>query len=84
MEKSAPATVEQRIAGVLEQLRPYLESDGVECRLVRVDGATAYVDILARQPCCATLLMTIKTGIESRIIEAVPEIESVEPHREET
>lgn len=76
--------LEQDVEAALVQMRPYLDSDGVTCELDRVEDNIAYVHMEATKRCCPTILMTIKMGIERRIVEAVPQIEAVEPIRKET
>ena len=77
---SSPATtsVRARIEQALERLRPALQADGGDVELIEVDGSVARVKMLGACGGCPMSLMTLKAGIEAAIMDAVPEISSVE------
>ncbi|KAJ8909004.1 hypothetical protein NDN08_005703 [Rhodosorus marinus] len=62
---------------VLDELRPYLMADGGNCSVHEIDGAT--VKLLLEGACgsCASSAVTMSMGIEKRLKEKIPEIESV-------
>ena len=62
-----------RIREVLELLRAYLEADGVDCEFVHYADGIATIRLKGSFSGCASILMTIKMGIEKRIMEELPE-----------
>jgi Fe-S cluster biogenesis protein NfuA len=71
--------LEARVRDILEQLRPYLETDGVTCTLVRLQHGIAHVRLAGTFVGCATILMTLRMGIEKRLMEELPDaIQGVE------
>lgn len=71
-------TTENRAKEILEQLRPYLQSDGGDVAFNRIEGGVLYIELHGACSGCASSLMTLKMGIERRITEELPEISSVE------
>lgn len=65
--------LEARVRDILEQLRPYLETDGVTCSLVRLHDGIAHVRLAGSFAGCATILMTLRMGIEKRLMEELPD-----------
>lgn len=71
--------LEKRVNEVLDQLRPYLETDGVDCDLIRIEDGIAYIELTGGFVGCAAILMNIKLGIEKRLMEELPDaIQAVE------
>lgn len=68
----------QRINRALDRIRPAIAADGGDVWLIRVEGATAYVQMLGACGGCPASHLTLKNGIEAVIREDVPEITSVE------
>lgn len=60
-----------------EEINPGLRSHGGFCALVDVKDSTAYVAFGGGCQGCSMVDATLKEGVEVRIKEAVPEIESV-------
>lgn len=82
-EAAAPAgttdsAVVEKVRGIIEELRPYLQSDGGDCELIKVEDNVAYVRLVGACVGCPSSIMTLRSGVENRIKEAVPEIEAVE------
>lgn len=67
-------TVEQ----VLNELRPYLMSDGGNVELVEIEGPIVKLRLQGACGSCPSSAMTLKMGIERRLREAIPEIAEVE------
>ncbi len=63
---------------ILEQLRPYLQADGGDVAFNRIEDDVLYIELHGACSGCASSLMTLKMGIERRIVEELPEISSVE------
>ncbi len=73
----SPAT-ENRAKEILEQLRPYLQSDGGDVEYKEIRDGILYIELHGACQGCASSLMTLKMGIERRIIEELPDIQAVE------
>lgn len=63
---------------VLDDLRPYLMSDGGNVELVEIDGPVVKLRLQGACGSCPSSAMTLKMGIERRLREYIPEIVEVE------
>lgn len=72
-------TIEERVELALNSIRPYLEADGGNVKVLDVtpDGV-ARVELLGACGTCPMSAMTLKAGVEEAIKHAVPEIIRVE------
>lgn len=71
--------LEEKVKGVIEQLRPYLQRDGGDIALVRLtEDKVVYVQLQGHCGSCPYSQMTLKNGVEAAIKEEIPEIVSVE------
>jgi Fe-S cluster biogenesis protein NfuA len=70
----------QRIADVIEQVKPYLQRDGGDCDLVDVspDGKKVFLRLQGACSHCPSAIYTLKFGIEQLLVEQVPGVEEVE------
>jgi Fe-S cluster biogenesis protein NfuA len=71
------APIEERINTALDRIRPMIAADGGDVWLIRVEGATAFVQMLGACGGCAASHLTLKNGIQAVICEDVPEITTV-------
>ena len=74
----SPQDLNARIDRALEELRPFLRSDGGDIQLVGVrDDWTVEVEL--QGPCahCAQAAMTMRAGVEEAVKRAVPEVTGV-------
>ncbi len=69
--------IEERADRALDRVRPAIAADGGDVWLVRVDGTTAYVQLLGACGGCPASHLTLKHGVEAAIRADVPEIEAV-------
>jgi len=78
---SAPSSVLPltlaNVETVLDELRPYLMADGGNVSVAEIDGATVRLALEGACGSCPSSMMTMKMGIERRLLEAIPEIEEV-------
>jgi len=76
---ASDGSVEQRVARVLDLIRPAVQSDGGDLELVEVT-AKGVVRIRLHGACvgCPSSTMTLRMGIEQNLRENVPEVMSVE------
>lgn len=63
---------------VLDELRPYLMSDGGNVELVELDGPIVRLRLQGACGSCPSSAMTLKMGIERKLRESIPEIAEVE------
>ncbi len=71
--------IESKIKSVLEQLRPYLQADGGDLRLVEItDDYVVKVELKGACGTCPMRTMTLKAGVEGTLRKQVPEVKSVE------
>jgi Fe-S cluster biogenesis protein NfuA len=66
-------TVQQRIEGILERLRPLLQADGGDIVLLEVDGCRAKVRLVGKCAGCPSSALTLHVGVEMAIKEEIPE-----------
>jgi Fe-S cluster biogenesis protein NfuA len=76
---SSNTELERKVKNVLEQIRPYLQADGGDVEFVSLSNDNV-VSVRLTGMCggCPHSQMTLKNGIETAMIRAVPEIKSVE------
>ena len=68
-----------RIESALDQIRPYLEADGGNVKVLEVtDDMTLKLELLGACGTCPMSTMTLKAGVEQSVLRAVPEIRAVE------
>jgi Fe-S cluster biogenesis protein NfuA len=67
-----------KIEEALDQVRPYLESDGGDIRLIEVtDDYVVKVKLLGACSDCQVSMMTLKAGVEQAIKRVFPEVKEV-------
>ena len=67
----------QRVETALEEIRPFLKSDGGDIALIGIEDATVKVQLLGACVGCAVNQMTLKQGVELTINKHAPEIQEV-------
>ncbi|KAL3729466.1 hypothetical protein ACJRO7_026567 [Eucalyptus globulus] len=77
-----PLTAEN-VESVLDEIRPYLISDGGNVVLHEIDGNVVRLKLQGACGSCPSSVMTMKMGIERRLMEKIPEIVAVEPIADE-
>lgn len=76
-EKILP--VQDRVEVALNAIRPYLEADGGDVRVVEITkDNTVLLELLGACSSCPMSAMTLKAGVEEAIKRAVPEVLAVE------
>ncbi|MEN8224848.1 MAG: NifU family protein [Bacteroidota bacterium] len=79
MSQTDKEATKQKVLNVLEQVRPYLQSDGGDIEFVELtDDMTVNVKLTGACGTCPYSIMTLKNGVETAVIKAIPEIKSVE------
>ncbi|GJP34671.1 hypothetical protein CLOM_g19084 [Closterium sp. NIES-68] len=69
---------EENVEKVLDEVRPYLMADGGNVELYDIDGLVVKLRLQGACGSCPSSTMTMKMGIERRLMEKIPEIVSVE------
>uniref|UniRef100_A0A5B7ACD4 Putative NIFU-like protein 2 isoform 1 n=1 Tax=Davidia involucrata TaxID=16924 RepID=A0A5B7ACD4_DAVIN len=77
-----PLTAEN-VECVLDEIRPYLIADGGNVVLHEIDGNVVRLKLQGACGSCPSSVMTMKMGIERRLMEKMPEIVAVEPIADE-
>ena len=71
--------IREKVEKVIDQIRPLLQADGGDIELVDVqeDGR---VKVRLKGAChgCPGAMYTLKNGVEQRLKQVVPEVQSVE------
>ena len=70
-------TVEERIEMALAELRPVLERDGGDIRLVSIEDGVVTVELLGACSSCPMARNTLRDFVSERILLYAPEIEAV-------
>ncbi|OLP17223.1 hypothetical protein BST81_17935 [Leptolyngbya sp. 'hensonii'] len=68
----------ENVEKVLDELRPYLMSDGGNVELVEIEGPVVKLRLQGACGSCPSSTMTLRMGIERRLREFIPEIAEVE------
>lgn len=73
------SNLEERVEEALTSIRPYLEADGGDLKVLEItDELIVRVELLGSCGSCPMSSMTMKAGIEQAVKSAVPEIKGVE------
>lgn len=66
-----------RVAAVMEEIRPYLNSHGGDIELEKIENNVVYVRLQGACSGCSLSAVTMKNGVEEAIKTRIPEIEQV-------
>ncbi len=67
-----------KIEGALDEIRPYLQTDGGDISLVEVsDDYIVKVKLSGACETCHVSMMTLKNGVEVAVKKAVPKVKKV-------
>lgn len=79
MDQSNRDELEIKIKNVLEQIRPYIQSDGGDIKFVELtEDNIVNVELLGACGSCPYSIITLKNGVETAMMKAIPEIKGVE------
>ncbi|MTJ50011.1 NifU family protein [Dolichospermum sp. UHCC 0259] len=67
----------ENVETVLDEMRPYLISDGGNVEIAELDGPIVKLRLQGACGSCPSSTMTLKMGIERRLMEKIPEIAEV-------
>lgn len=71
---SEEQTKEEKVKGIIEEIRPFIQADGGDIEYVSLEGNTCNVRLKGACQGCPGAQMTLKMGIEQKIRETVPDI----------
>jgi Fe-S cluster biogenesis protein NfuA len=71
--------LQEKVEKALESIRPYLEADGGDVKVLEItDEMVVKLELLGACGSCPMSTMTLKAGVEEAIKKAVPEITGVQ------
>ena len=68
----------RKIQKVLDEVRPYIQSDGGDVLLVDFIDGVVTVQLIGACVGCPSSTATLKGGIEQRLMASLPDIKAVE------
>jgi len=63
----------EQVEAILSRVRPFIQADGGDIQLVRLDGNAAEVRMSGRCAGCPSAHMTLYAGVETALRRALPE-----------
>lgn len=66
--------IETKIKEVINNLRPYLQNDGGDVTFKKYENGVVYVSLTGACSGCPMATYTLQDGIESVLIEEIPEV----------
>ncbi len=66
--------IEEKILNVLEKIRPFLVNDGGDVEFIKFEEGIVYVKLTGHCAHCPMSSVTLKDGIESSLINEIPEV----------
>ena len=69
--------MQEQVQNVLEQIRPHLQADGGDVKLVSVEDGVVRVQLQGACAGCPMSTMTLKNGIERILKQQIPEVKEV-------
>ena len=68
----------EKVKGIIEELRPFVQADGGDLEFINLtEDLTVQVRLSGACSGCAMKTTTLKHGVESAIINEIPEIKEV-------
>ncbi|MBP3461840.1 MAG: NifU family protein [Bacilli bacterium] len=69
--------IENKIIDIIDNLRPFLINDGGNIEFVKYENGIVYIKMMGACSNCEMLDLTLKDGIETAIMEEIPEVKEV-------
>jgi Fe-S cluster biogenesis protein NfuA len=67
----------EQVDNVLNRVRPFIQADGGDIELVRLDGDSADVRMTGRCAGCPSAHMTLYLGVENALRRAIPDFRNI-------
>ncbi len=71
------ASLEERTRSAIEGFRPYIQADGGDIELVKVENGIAHVRLRGACTGCPHAALTLRMGVERYLLQRVPELRGV-------
>lgn len=68
---------EKKILEIIDSIRPFLIGEGGDLEFVKYENNIVYIRLTGACANCSMIDVTLKDGIESTIMEEVPEVKEV-------
>ena len=68
----------ERVEAVIQRVRPFLQADGGDIELLRVEGNSARVRLTGMCAQCPSAHMTLYLGVEMALRDDMPEFETLQ------
>ena len=65
---------ENKIIEIIDKIRPFLLSDGGNIEFIKFEDGIVYIKLLGACSHCSMIDVTSKEGIESMLVNEVPEV----------
>lgn len=65
---------EKRIIEIIDKIRPFLINDGGNIEYVKFEDGIVYIKMLGACSHCSMIDVTLKEGIESMLVNEIPEV----------
>ncbi len=66
--------VEKKILEIIDKIRPFLMNDGGNLEFVKFEDGIVYIKLLGACSHCSMIDVTLKEGIETMLVNEVPEV----------
>ncbi len=67
----------EQVNALITRVRPYLQRDGGDIEILRIEDGIVYVKMLGACDGCMAIDITLKQGIETMLLENVPGVIAV-------
>ena len=68
---------ENKIIEIIDSIRPFLIGEGGDIEFVKYENNIVYIKLTGACANCSMIDFTLKDGIESTIMEEIPEVKEV-------
>lgn len=65
---------ENKIIEIIDKIRPFLLSDGGNIEFIKFEDGIVYIKLLGACSHCSMIDVTLKEGIESMLVNEIPEV----------
>lgn len=66
--------LENKIIEIIDKIRPFLISDGGNIEYLKFEDGIVYIKLLGACSHCSMIDVTLKDGIESMLVNEIPEV----------
>jgi len=76
-QDNADREIAQAVRAEIEKIRPYVQADGGDIEFRGYKKGRVEVSLLGACTTCPSSILTLKAGIEARLKEQIPDVDSV-------